>query len=751
MLHCFALLMFLLFAASAWADDRKVILSDGFQEVAQPGKSVVRDVNLFRHYEGLKHFAQGRMLEHRERIPEALQAYNLATQFDGKATDLIRMMLPLCFKMEQTATALKLMRRSLEIDPTQIYLWLKLGQELHDLQRYPESLQAVEQAMPHLDANRNPAFAADLLVVQGCDYDALNQYDKAAEAFTQALKIVQDRNRYLEDPYSPPLEELPREEARLLERLARSAMKARQYDVALDACKKSHAVYDQGNDRLELNLAEVYLASGKPEAATVHLMKAVRNNPLSDEPFRLLVKAYEQSGRAAEVVPFLEQLLATSPKNTALNLVLAEQLTETQQFPQAERLYREIFTIEQAAFPDAVQGYFKLLVCQGKVAEAMTEFDQMMSQPSRARWARVAVIALLKDPAVFKSISSVADPANISSSTLLMLIRLSLQLEMFEQAEALAKQYVLSVTKPQEAFLLLIKSQLEQKKYDKALLTCQAAINHPAITQPLVFHLESAKAQAQLKQPEAALQSLKAARELCGPSTTDEHQVVCTKLYLLHVLGKHQQCLQEAEEALKTSLAQGPWARQVRYIQAHAFEATGEFEKSLHQFTLILQRDPNDGEALAAKARCLLFQNKDLKQAMLDIDTAIELDLIAQNKRNRHSPSAGNLKVNPGYQATKASILMRQGKASEASALLMPLVSQPVSSDAWVLLALGDGFLAQNKREEARQAWQQAMDALPLHLMMGTDLRSSLQTRLKMVQPDIIPASGTTTTSPIKP
>lgn len=751
MVRCITVLQFLFLTTVIWADDRKLILSDSFQEVAQPGKSVVRDVNLLRHYEGLKHFAQGRMLEHRDRIPEALQAYQLATQFDGKATDLIRMMLPLCFKMEQTATALMLMRRSLDIDPTQIYLWLKLGQELHDLQRYAESLQTVEQAMVHLDAIKNPAFAADLFVIQGCNYDATSQFEKATVAFTQALKIVQDRNRYLEDPFSPPLEELPREEARLLERLARSAMKAQQFEVALDACKKSHAVYDQGNDRLELNLAEVYLAAGKPEAATVHLMKAVRNNPLSDEPFRLLVKAFEQSGRSAEIVPFLEQLLATSPKNTALNLVLAEQLTEKERYSQAERLYREIFTIEQAAFPDAMQGYFKLLMKQGKVTEAMAEFDQLMSQPARARWARVAVVALLKEPAVFRSISSVADPARISSSTLLMLVRLSLQLEQYEQAESLAKAYLLTVTKPQEAFLLLIKSQLEQKKYDKALLSCQAAINHPAITQPLVFHLESAKAQAQLKQSEAALQSLLAARELCGPGTTDEHHVLCTRLYLLHIMGQHQPCLKEAEEVLKTSLEQGPWARQVRYIQAHALEAIGEFQQSLQTLTLILQRDPNDSEALAARARCLLFQNKDLKQAMLDIDAAIELDLIAQHKKNRYSPSPARLKVNPGFQATKASILMRQGKSSDAFALLSSMQAEPATSDAWVLLTLGDGFLVQNKWNEARQVWQQALDALPQQMMMGTDLRSSLQTRLKMVQSHIVPASGTTTSSPIKP
>ena len=210
-----------LFTTSVQAEERPQIINDTPLEIAAPGRNGVQDANLFRHYEGLKHFARGRQLELKERIPEALQAYQLANQFDGQSADLIRHMLPLCFKMQQTATALKLLRRSLTIDPQQPDLWMRYVQELHDLDRHQEVVKMVEQTFKTIDFKEHPAFAADLYFVRGSSFDALKQYPQAAESYREALKLAQDRNRFLEDPFSPTLEEMPSEEAKLLERLAR--------------------------------------------------------------------------------------------------------------------------------------------------------------------------------------------------------------------------------------------------------------------------------------------------------------------------------------------------------------------------------------------------------------------------------------------------------------------------------------------------------------------------------------------------
>jgi tetratricopeptide (TPR) repeat protein len=733
---------------SLQADDRWHILSDGYAETIEAGKSSTGDMKTLKHYEGLRHFAKGRMLELKDRIPDALQSYQLANQLDGQATDLIRHILPLCFKLEQTASSLKLMRRSLALDPKQADLWMKYAQQLLELQRYNEASDAVKQAFTSVDMSAFPAFAADLHVVEACCLEARQQYPEAVKRYQQALEIVQDRNRYLEDPYSPNVEEMPIEEAKLLERLARAALAARQWELAMDSYKHAQALVPSASDRIQLNLAEVYLAAGKPEAASVHLQKTVATHPRADEAYRLYVSSLQQSGRGDEIIPTLEELHRQAPQHTAINLVLAEQYSHAKHYHEAELLYREIMTVEAAPFPDAIAGYYRLLMTQGKATEALVDFDQLLNQQARVRWARVAVQALLNDVGMLQKWLALPTISDVQPGTRLMFIRLCQQSELWGEAERLTRLHLISDTKPQETYLLLARSLLEQQKFNELITICQEAINHPNVQQPLVFHIEQAKAHARLKQAAPALHSLQTARELCAPGTTDEHKLLTTELYIKHLLGKHVACLQQVNQLMETPLAAGPWARQVRYIAAHAHEALSQHADALKQYDAILKVDPNDSEAQAAQARCLLFQNTDLKRAETTIRAAIELDLIDQHKKRRFSPTPVKLEPKAEYQATLGAILLRAGRVPEGTQALSELLARRLRPDPWVMLAVGDAYLMQHKNDEARQVWKQAVELLPLAGSMGTDLTGSLQARLKAVQSNIIPASATVPRQP---
>lgn len=736
---------------SLHAQERLSIITDTPLEAVAAGRSVVRDTNLFRHYEGLKHFARGRQLELKERIPEALQAYQMASQFDGQAVDLIRHMLPLCFKMQQTASALKLIRKSLALDAQQADLWMRYAQELYELERHQEVLKTVEQAFKTMDFKSYPAFAAELHFVRASSLEALKLYPGAIESYREALTIVQDRNRFLEDPFSPTLEEMPGEEAKLLERLARACLKAQQWDPSMQAFKDAHSIKPQGNNRLELNLAEVYLAAGKPEAALIHLQKAVDHKPPGDEAYRLFVTAMQQSGRGEEVIFTLERMHLESPQHTAIDYVLAEQYALRKRYAEAEKLYREIFTVEQAGFKEAMLGYFKLLISQNKPNEVLMEYDYLLQQPARATWARAAVLAFLAEPSLLQKVLVQSSAVKLQNKTRLSLVKLAIQAELWPMAESLARELLMSEPKPTELYLLLARTLLEQNKFVELAEICQAACEHPGVAQPLIFHIETAKAYARLKNVVGCQKAMTAAKELVAPNTTDQHKVLCTELYTQHLLGQQQVCIHGATELLKTSLAQGPWGRQVRYILAHALEATSQYDSAIAQYNAILQQDPNDGEAMAAQSRCLLFQNTDLARAETVIRAAIELDLIDQKQRQRFSPVPIAKETNPVYQATLGTILLRVGKAPEGIEQLQELAGRKLKPDPWVLLCIGDACLMQRQNEQARERWQQALELLPHSASMGTDLTDSLHTRLKRVVLAVIPATAVALGSSAKP
>jgi len=519
----------------------------------------------------------------------------------------------------------------------------------------------------------------------------------------------------------------------------------------MQAFKDAQAIVPQKNDRLELNLAEVYLAAAKPEAALIHLQKAVSHKPPGDEAYRLYVTAMQQSGRGDEVIFTLERMHLESPEHTAIDYVLAEQYVARNRYDEAEKLYREIFTLEAAGFKEAMLGYFKLLMAQNKSSEVLVEYDHLLQQPTRASWARAAVLAFLAEPELLQKVLAQSNGVKLRNKTSLSLVKLAIQAELWPMAETLARELLKNELKPQELYLLLARTLLEQKKYVELAQVCQAACEHPGVAQPLIFHVETAKAFGRLKNATACQKAITAAKELVAPNTTDEHKVLCTELYTQHLLGQHQVCIAGATKLLKTPLAQGPWGRQVRYILAHALEATSQYDPAIAQYNAILQQDPNDGEALAAQSRCLLFQNTDLARAETTIRAAIELDLIDQKQRQRFSPVLIPKETNPVYQATLGTILLRVGKGPEGIEHLQELAGRKLKPDPWVLLCIGDACLMQRQNEQARERWQQALELLPHSASMGTDLTDSLQTRLKRVVSAVIPTSAASFSSMGKP
>jgi tetratricopeptide (TPR) repeat protein len=361
------------------------------------------------------------------------------------------------------------------------------------------------------------------------------------------------------------------------------------------------------------------------------------------------------------------------------------------------------------------------------------------------------VLALLADPVMLQQLVAQPGTNKLQNKTRLSLIKLCIQAELWQAAETMARELLKSEPKPQELYLLLAKTLLEQNKFVELAEVCQAACDHPGVAQPMIFHVELAKSCARLKNAASCQKAISAAKELVAPRTTDEHKILCTELYTQHLLGQHQQCISQSNELLQTSLAQGPWARQVRYLLAHAYEATSQYDQAIAQYDVITRQDPNDAEAMAAQSRCLLFQGTDLARAESVIRNAIELDLIEQKQRQRFSPVLSVKETNAVYQATLGSILLRAGKVNEGIKQLQELTTRKLKPDPWVLLCIGDVYLMQRQNEQARERWQQALELLPHAAMMGTDLTDSLQTRLKRVVSAISPTSASSLSSNGKP
>jgi tetratricopeptide (TPR) repeat protein len=744
----------LTFATLVCADDgRMPIVNDAQRERLAEARSSMPTVNVIRHYEGLKHLIRGRLLEKQERLPEALQAYDHALQVDPGAVELMRLCLPLQFKLERTVPALRLIRETLTKEPKQPDLWLRYAQELLELQRHEEVIRLVPQAMQTADFSSLPAFLADLYVVQASALEALQRPGPAADCYHAALRIIEDRDRYLEDPYSPTAEELPIEQAKLLERLARASLKAGRHDAAMQAFRQADAVHPREAGRLDLNLAEVYLVAKQPDDALRHVRRCLVHKPQSDEPYRLLVQALGLAGKQQEIFATLEQLLTDSPGHSAIVVVLAEQYAASERLTDAEQMFREVMAKEPTPIKAVSQGLFRLLIEQGRGKDALVEFQAMCRQPRLASWARSATIILLTEPKLLDKMLTHVGEVDVVPTVRLLLLKMAMQARLWAPAEKLARLHIAKEAKPTESYLLLCQGLLEQRRYADLVAVCKEALKHEAVNQPLVFQLEAAKALAMTRQAIPALQALDEAKRLVEPNTTAEHKLRCTELYILHLLGRQVECIRQGETLLTTNLTQGPWARQVRYVLAHAYEAMSRYDDALVQLKHILREDANDAEAAVATGRCLLLQNRRLDEAERSVREAIEMDLVARLKQNRTNPIPTPAKPNPAYQATLGAILLRMGRTDEGVALLGQLHDCDMMLDPWTMMWLGDAYHLQHQTHEAEQCWKQASTWAGQWSQLGIDLRPSLQTRLKSVNQSVVPTGvvPASSSSPARP
>jgi tetratricopeptide (TPR) repeat protein len=354
---------------------------------------------------------------------------------------------------------------------------------------------------------------------------------------------------------------------------------------------------------------------------------------------------------------------------------------------------------------------------------------------------------LLGHPQLLKSIAEHAVSADLPPTVRLVLIKLAMQARLWPAAEALAQVLVREEKKPTEAYLLLCKCLLEQHKHRAVARLCVEALACPALTQPLTFQLELAKAHAALREPESALHALGQAATIAPPGTVDEHKLGCTRLYVLHLLGRQQECIRQAE-ALLEKLQKTPWKRQVLFVLAHSQAALGMHHAAAERLEAILSDDPGDGEAMAELARGLLLQGIQLDRAESLARQAIELDYVDRHKRNKLNPVPSAVHVNAAYQATLAAIVLRQNRVQEAIGLLADLNGQEPSRDPWVWICIGDTNFHQQKLPQAQAAWAYAEQLLQDRSHLGPDLRHALTARqesirspLRQVGSDPSPAS----------
>ncbi|MBI3468722.1 MAG: tetratricopeptide repeat protein [Planctomycetes bacterium] len=339
------------------AEAKPAAVSSPLDDALQPLVPLrVRSEEEAEHLEALSLFAAGRMKEQQDDQPAALRFYQRALRHEPNALPILRAIVPLAFTLNRTEEAIRYALKAVELDPTNPLLLRRLGIHLTETGQLSRALRLYEQALALPGEKTTSPANTVLLVEMGRLYYLTEQHAKAADAFAQVLKVLQQGEAGLDPDVRKAL---LAEAERTYELFGAAFLAADRPQEALAAFERA----DQAKPNkgiLAFNRARVYQETGEPEKVLEQLQVYFdsRESSRGSEPYELLAKTLESLDREAELVPMLEKLRERDGRNAPLGYHLAERYLADKTYDKAEPLYRELLRRSPAS--DAYQGLVRI-------------------------------------------------------------------------------------------------------------------------------------------------------------------------------------------------------------------------------------------------------------------------------------------------------------------------------------------------------------------------------------------------------
>jgi tetratricopeptide (TPR) repeat protein len=228
-------------------------------------------------------------------------------------------LLGLCYlALDNNALAANSLSYAAKLKSTAFSTYYGLGQAYFNMQKYDDSISALNQAEPLAEKEKDPAekekSKTKLYRLRGSAYYRMNEFDEAAGDLTKALKTdpsswadysmlgVSYFNLNRTDEAIQALEKahsMKPGQSATVETLGKIYLKAgtdalsqKQYAAAASALQKAKE-YDPKNGYICYNLAEAYLFSKKYPEAEKELIQAAEMMPQSAEVYERMGLVYE--------------------------------------------------------------------------------------------------------------------------------------------------------------------------------------------------------------------------------------------------------------------------------------------------------------------------------------------------------------------------------------------------------------------------------------------------------------------------
>lgn len=268
-------------------------------------------------------FAEGRTLEQRNDMADALRKYERAFRYDPEGVAILRELIPLAFNLNRNSEAVRYASKFATLETGDPNMLRRLGVVLTEQGEWKQALALYEKVAKAEPADDKSSAGVLLRMEMGRLYFLDEQTKAAGEQFAQVLKALQNPKDY---GLNERLQKAIRgEKGEGLELIFTVLMEAEQWNDAQAALEKLEPLL---NDQAVAAYLRASLAAkrGDTDKALTELDKYFDAREVSRDyaPYELLREVLTKAKREPEILDRLLKQVAEQPGNTPLNYALGE-------------------------------------------------------------------------------------------------------------------------------------------------------------------------------------------------------------------------------------------------------------------------------------------------------------------------------------------------------------------------------------------------------------------------------------------
>jgi len=439
-------------------------------------------------------------------------------------------------------------------------------------------------------------------------------------------------------------------------------------------------------------LGRASMAQGKTDQGIEYLKRAAASSPERSENRLRLGIGLLQHGETALGLKELEIAAGLEQEDTEANEVLILALAQNREFDRALEAANKLQVQRpDSPVPHSIIG--GIYLAQGRPKEARAAFDQALKLSPG-------------DPAASHGIATI-----------------EMQAGNLEGARAAYRQVL--EYHPDHVRTLVHLASLARREGEAEAWLDKAIKAKPEAVAPRVF-----RARYYLKGNEPA-QALAILEEV--------KQRYSHNILLLLEMAKAEMAMGQAENALaslRVAVREYPESREARLLLAQAYAETGDIKGLRAELDVILKKDPTNIRAKIAVVRVLALEErieeadkqvKELREAFPDNADVLAEQAWLALKANRTGEAieayrkALRLVPSSTWTVNLARAYWRAGKPDQGLAVLQGWLDEH-SKDVLAQFALAEGFLALDRKDEARTAYTRLLQLAPKTVMALNNL-----------------------------